>query len=92
MKKALTCLALPVAFLAVSSRPALACAACYGDTSGSRMGMAATWGVFAMVVIMFGMLSAVGGFIYYLNWRGKNPLPDYEELLGQDGTQPNLGN
>lgn len=91
MKKILSYLALPAAFLALSSRPALACAACYGDTTGSKMGIAASWGVFAMVIIMFGMLSAIGAFGYYLNWRAKNPLPDYEELLGNNDTQPNPG-
>lgn len=62
-----------------STHPALACAACYGDTSGSKMGNAAAVGIFAMVVIMFGMLGAVGLFIRHLAYRAKHPLPDHEE-------------
>jgi hypothetical protein len=59
---------------------ALACAACYGDTTGSKMGNAAAVGIFAMVVIMFFMLGAVAAFGWHLAWRAKHPLPDYEEL------------
>ena len=67
---------------------AMACAACYGDTTGSKMGNAATVGIFAMVVIMFAMLGAVAGFGFYLNYRAKHPLPDYEELLNDNDGQP----
>jgi hypothetical protein len=67
-----------------ASSGAWACAACYGDTSGSKMGNAAAVGIFAMVVIMFFMLSAVGAFIWHLARRAKNPLPDYNELLSED--------
>jgi hypothetical protein len=63
---------------------ASACPACYGDTTGSKMGNAAQIGIFAMVVIMFLMLAAVGAFMWYLAWRAKNPLPDYDELLRED--------
>jgi hypothetical protein len=75
-------------FLAAATLAASACPACYGDTSGSKMGNAAQVGIFAMVVIMFGMLSAVGGFIWYLAYRAKHPLPDYDELLREDGGDP----
>jgi len=68
---------------------ARACAASYGDTTGSKMGIAASWGIFAMVIIMFVMLGAVAGFGYYLAWRSKHPLPDYHELLSQNDGQPN---
>ena len=71
-----------------SSAPLRACAACYGDTTGSRMGNAATWGIIAMTIIMFAMLGAVGGFIWYLAYRAKHPLPDYEELLSQGENHP----
>jgi hypothetical protein len=71
--------------LFVSNTSALACAACYGDTSGSKMSDAASVGIFAMVVIMFGMLGAVAGFGWYLAYRAKHPLPDYQELLDEDG-------
>ena len=91
MKKFLSYLALPAALLALSSRPALACAACYGDTSGSQQGIAASWGVFAMVIIMFCMLSAVAGFRLLSQLARQNPLPDYEELLGNNDAQPNPG-
>jgi hypothetical protein len=66
---------------------ASACPACYGDTTGSKMGNAAQIGIFAMVVIMFLMLGAVGAFMWYLSWRAKNPLPDYDELLREDKTE-----
>jgi hypothetical protein len=71
-------------FAEISSSGAWACAACYGDTTGSKMGNAAAVGIFAMVVIMFFMLSAVGAFIWHLARRAKNPLPDYNELLRED--------
>jgi hypothetical protein len=74
-----------------SNTSALACAACYGDTTGSKMGNAATVGIFAMVVIMFLMLSAVAAFGWHLAYRARHPLPDYEDLLGEDQVQPNPG-
>jgi hypothetical protein len=67
---------------------AMACAACYGDTSGSKMANAATIGIFAMVVIMFAMLGAVAAFGWYLSYRAKHPLPDYQELLSEDDGLP----
>jgi hypothetical protein len=75
---------LAAALLAAGTGLASACPACYGDTTGSKMGNAANIGIIAMVVIMFLMLGAVGGFMWYLNWRAKNPLPDYDELLRED--------
>jgi hypothetical protein len=71
-------------FAAVSSPGAWACAACYGDTSGSKMANAADVGIIAMVFIMFGMLAAVGAFMWHLAYRAKHPLPDYNELLQED--------
>ena len=68
-----------------------ACAACYGDTTGSKMGVAATWGIFAMVIIMFAMLGVAAGFGFYLAYRAKHPLPDYSELLSEDDSQPKPG-
>ncbi len=82
---------LTLLFVLVSNNSALACAACYGDTSGSKMGNAAAIGIFAMVVIMFLMLGAVGAFCWYLAYRAKHPLPDYQELLQEDDVEPNLG-
>jgi hypothetical protein len=75
-----------VAALFFAALPGLAsaCPACYGDTTGDKMGNAAQIGIFAMVVIMFLMLGAVGAFMWYLSWRAKNPLPDYDELLRED--------
>ena len=75
----------------ISNTSALACAACYGDTSGSKMGNAATVGIFAMVVIMFAMLSAVAAFGWHLAYRARHPLPDYEELTHGDEAPPNPG-
>jgi hypothetical protein len=72
------------ALLAAATGIASACPACYGDTTGDKMGNAAQVGIIAMVIIMFLMLGAVGAFMWYLNWRAKNPLPDYEELLRED--------
>lgn len=69
------------------SHSLLACAACYGDTTGSKMGNAATWGIIAMTIIMFAMLGAVGAFIWHLAYRAKHPLPDYNELLNEN-SQP----
>ena len=75
----------------VSNTSARACAACYGDTTGSRMGVAADWGIIAMVIIMFVMLGAVAAFGFHLAYRAKHPLPDYQELLGEDPVQPQPG-
>ena len=72
----------------VSNTGALACAACYGDTSGSKMGNAAAVGIFAMVVIMFFMLGAVAAFGWHLAYRAKHPLPDYQDLMKEDEAQP----
>ena len=75
----------------VSNTSAPACAACYGDTSGSKMGNAAAVGIFAMVVIMFVMLGAVAAFGWHLAYRAKHPLPDYQDLMKEDEIQPNPG-
>ncbi len=81
-----------VSFLILnSSAPVRACAACYGDTSGSQQGIAATWGIFAMVIIMFVMLGAVAAFGFYLRYRAMHPLPDYDELLSETNAQPKPG-
>ena len=82
---------LTLLFLFVTNTSALACAACYGDTSGSKMGNAAAWGIGAMVIIVFGMLSAVAAFGWHLAYRAKHPLPDYDELLSDDSIQPSPG-
>ena len=74
-----------------ASSPAFACAACWGDTTGSKMGNAAAVSIGVMVVIVFGMLGTLIGFGFYLARRAKNPLPDYEELLGDESTTPNPG-
>ncbi len=71
-------------FVLLTNHSAWACAACYGDTTGSRMGNAAAIGIFAMVIIMFAMLSAVAAFGYHLSYRAKHPLPDYQELVKED--------
>ncbi len=80
--------ALVAGILLLSNRSALACAACYNSNTGSKMGNAANWGIIAMVIIMFFMLSAVVAFGFYLAWRAKNPLPDYSELLEETEIQP----
>jgi hypothetical protein len=78
-----------VSLLVLLSGPrALACAACYSNNTGSKMGDAANWGVIAMAIIMFCMLGAIGGFAWYLSWRAKHPLPDYDELLREDNPPP----
>ena len=73
--------ALALLFLVQSGGSAMACAVCYGDTSGSRMGQAASLGIAAMVVIVFAMLGTLIGCGFYLNYRAKHPLPDYNSLL-----------
>ena len=89
--KAFLSLLLTCLLVLLSNGSALACAACYGDTSGSKMGDAAAVGIAAMVVIMFGMLGTISYCGYVLAQRAKNPLPDYEELLSNDETQPHPG-
>ena len=89
--RAVAPVSLTIFLLLVSNTGALACAACYGDTSGSRMGNAATVGIFAMVVIMFLMLGAVAAFGFHLAYRAKHPLPDYEELLKEGEGLPKPG-
>ena len=74
-----------------SSGPVRACSACFGDTTGSKMGVAASWGIFAMVIIMFAMLGAVAAFGFYLAHRAKHPLPDYNELLSENDNPTNPG-
>jgi len=88
LSRAVTLTVLTSFYVLAFNTSAMACAACYGDTSGSKMGNAATVGIFAMVVIMFAMLGAVAGFGFYLNYRAKHPLPDYQELLNDDDGQP----
>jgi ABC-type Fe3+ transport system permease subunit len=79
--------ALTALLMLVSNTSAVACAACYGDTSGSKMGNAAAVGIFAMVIIMFAMLSAVAAFGWHQAYRAKHPLPDYQDLINQDDDQ-----
>jgi phosphate/sulfate permease len=80
-----------VAFLLVAAlffllrTGAQACAFCNADATGSKMSKAADAGIIAMVFIMFGMLSAIGGFIWHLARRAKDPLPDYDALLSEEG-------
>jgi hypothetical protein len=69
---------------------AMACAACYNANTGSKMGNAANWGIIAMTIIMFVMLGALFAAGCYFNWRAKNPLPDYEELLSDEEPQPDV--
>jgi hypothetical protein len=91
MKKFSFALLSPVLLTAVAGLPVRACAACYNVNAGSKMGNAANWGVIAMAIIMFIMLGVIAAAGFYLNWRAKNPLPDYSELLTEDeddGTQP----
>ena len=68
-------------FVFASNNSALACAACYGDTSGSKMSNAASVGIFAMVVIMFVMLGTLLAFGFYFARRAKQSYPNYDELL-----------
>jgi hypothetical protein len=68
----------------LAALPAQACAACYNVNAGSKMGHAANVGVIAMAVIMFLMLGAIFAAGCYFNWRAKNPLPDYSELLTEE--------
>jgi hypothetical protein len=92
--KTLSSLRAPVALLFLLLASALgahACPACYGDTSGSKMADAATVGIFAMVVIMFFMLGAIGLFMRHLAYRAKHPLPDYDELLSETEDHPESG-
>jgi hypothetical protein len=90
MKKLSFALLAPVLLTVLADLPARACDSCFKDNTGSKMGNAANWGIIAMVIIMFGMLGTLVAAGFYFNWRAKNPLPDYSELLEEDGegTQP----
>ena len=79
-----TMVLLVVLALVLTSTGADACAFCQADATGTKMSKAADAGIITMVFIMFGMLSAVGGFMWHLARRAKNPLPDYDELLRED--------
>ncbi|MEJ0000241.1 MAG: hypothetical protein WDO13_14385 [Verrucomicrobiota bacterium] len=68
----------------LSSHPALACAACWNPAGNDKMTSAAAAGIGAMVVIMFVMLGSIAAFGWHLAWRAKHPLPDYDELLGDN--------
>ena len=82
-------LVLSIGFLVtLTGSRAMACAACYADNTGSRMGNAANWGVIAMAIIMFAMLGAIFAAGCYFNYRAKHPFPDYEELLSDDDVLP----
>jgi ABC-type Fe3+ transport system permease subunit len=80
--------ALTLLFVLASNGSAVACAACYGDTTGSKMGNAAAVGIFAMVVIMFVMLGTLLAFGFYFAHRAKQTYPDYDELLADDSLPP----
>ena len=86
--KTFLALLLTALFVLLSNSSVMACAACYGDTSGSKQGNAAAAGIAAMVVIVFGMLGTIGMSGWRLAQRAKNPLPDYDELLSDDETLP----
>ena len=89
--RAVSLSALTALLFLTANTGAMACSACYGDTSGSKMGNAASVGIAAMVVIMFGMLGAVAAFGRHLAYRAKHPLPDYNELLKEDDKPPDDG-
>jgi len=76
----------------LSNTSAVACAACWNPAGSDKMNHAATVGIFAMVVIMFAMLGAVAGFGWYLSYRAKHPLPDYDELLSEEPRPTQPGN
>ena len=90
MKTRLTALvALVTLFVLGSGGSALACPFCGGGYSGNdKMSVAAGWGIFAMVIIMFAMLGTLVACGFYLNYRAKHPLPDYQELLDETETRP----
>jgi hypothetical protein len=84
MKSSRAIALLTLLFIAATSHGAWACAACWGDTSGSKTSQAAAVGIAAMVGIMFAMLGSIVAFGWHLAWRAKHPLPDYDELLSDD--------
>ena len=84
MKTSLSIGLLTLFFSLAANGSALACAACYGDTSGSKMSNAAAIGIFAMVVIMCIMLGVIAAFGFHFRKLEKHPLPDYDELLSED--------
>jgi hypothetical protein len=88
LSRGITLMALTGFLVLAFNTSAMACAACYNPAGSDKMNHAATVGIFAMVVIMFAMLGAVAGFGFYLNYRAKHPLPDYQELLSDDDGLP----
>jgi hypothetical protein len=83
-----TLVALATLLVLNSGSYALACPFCGQDPSGGRMSQAAGWGIFAMVLIMFAMLGTLVACGFYLNYRAKHPLPDYQELLSKGEARP----
>jgi hypothetical protein len=59
-------------------RVALACPVCFGD-SDSPLAKAANQGIFAMLIVVVGMLGAFATFFIYLNRRAK-------KVAAQEGT------
>jgi hypothetical protein len=86
MKKFLLSILSLALLSSLATLPASACAACYNVNAGSKMGNAANVGVIAMAIIMVVMLGGIFAAGCYFNWRAKNPLPDYSELLAEDET------
>ncbi len=91
MKKLSSFRGLALTFLAslmvlISNTSALACAACYGDTSGSKMGNAAAIGIGAMVIVVFAMLGTLAAFGRHLAYRAKHPLPEPGETPAKPET------
>lgn len=82
---------LALALVLAANTPALACAACWGDTTGSKMGNAAAIGIGAMVVIVLIMLGTIAAAGWHLAWRAKHPLPDYSELLNESKPPEDTG-
>jgi hypothetical protein len=66
--KSLVAFALSLAFIQLSSVPALACSACFGQ-SDSRMAQGMNMGIFALLLVITSVLCGVAGFFVYVARR-----------------------
>lgn len=64
-----------------------------GNPFGSPNSPGASAAAFFMIPFILLMLAAMGGFLYYLRWRARNPLPtpgSLEELASLPEAEPKV--
>jgi hypothetical protein len=77
--------ALAAALWLVTSPPAAACAVCFGRTD-SPLGKGLHWGVFALLVFVFLMLSSLAAFAVFLARRSAAVEAEQEALSVESGS------